>query len=433
MKGAPPHERVCLGSYHEIGLKGRNRTMFERRLADNLAAVLEGVAAVRVERLTSRIAVHVSDHAKVDEVAERMALVPGINTVTVAVRTARDIDSMVAVALAELEAMGEVRTFAVSAKRSNTDFPLPSQEINRILGARIQETTGLGVDLTQPDVTVGVIVAQGYAYVSTKRLPGVGGLPTGVSGTLVSLLSAGIDSPVATWRMMRRGAVIVGLHFSGRPHVSAASERLVTRIAKVLERNGGIGRVYIVPFGDIQSEVALMVPPDLRIIMYRRLMMRVAQEIATVERAKAVVTGESLGQVASQTLENIAAVDEAADIPVFRPLIGNDKLEIMAEARRIGTYELSIEEAPDCCTLFMPRTPETHAKPAMVQEAWSSLPHERMVADALTSLEWVDFRCPGYRPPKRWPTPSGAPGSSAREARSTADRASDRVSNPRST
>ncbi|MDZ4168544.1 MAG: tRNA uracil 4-sulfurtransferase ThiI [Coriobacteriia bacterium] len=403
-------ERVCFGSYHEIGLKGRNRSVFERRLADNLTAILEGLPVARVERMSSRIVVPVTDHSRVDEVAVRMALVPGVNTVMVATRIERDLSLIEQAALAEVAASGPFTTFAVDAKRSNTEFPHSSQEMNRILGSTIQAATGAGVDLGNPDLMVTVVVAQAYAYVSTRRYAGVGGLPTGMSGTLVSLLSSGIDSPVATWRMMRRGAVAVGLHFSGRPHVSSGSEELVARIASVLEQNGGLGRVYVVPFGDIQKEISLLAPPDLRIILYRRLMMRIAAEIAGVERAKAIVTGESLGQVASQTLENIAAVDEASELPVFRPLIGNDKLEIMAEARRIGTYEISIEDAPDCCTLFMPRTPETHASPTAVREAWNALPHERMVADALEALEWLDFRCPTYRPPKRWPTPAGAPG-----------------------
>jgi thiamine biosynthesis protein ThiI len=212
------------------------------------------------------------------------------------------------------------------------------------------------------------------------------------------------------------------VHFSGRPQVGAESERLVAQIGAVLARAGGVGRVYIVPFGDLQKEVALSCPPDLRVILYRRLMFAVAERIARVERGRALVTGESLGQVASQTLENIAAVDQIATLPVLRPLIGSDKLEIMAEARRIGTYEISIRDAEDCCTLFMPRTPETHAKLPAVHEAWAALDHERMVSDALGLLEWLDFRCPAYRPPKRWPTPAGEPGWSAARA-SAADSA----------
>ncbi len=246
-------------------------------------------------------------------------------------------------------------------------------------------------------------MTQGAVYVWSQRVAGVGGLPTGTAGKVVALLSAGIDSPVATWRIMRRGAVAVGLHFSGRPQTSDLSERLVAEIGSALEPSGGLGRIYVVAFGDLQREISLAVNPDLRVLIYRRLMIRVAEAIARVERAKALVTGESLGQVASQTLENIVAVDEAATLPVLRPLIGSDKLEIMAEARRLGTYELSTQQHEDCCTLFMPRNPETHAKLPAVLEAWGQIDVERMVEDALASLTWIDFACPSYRPPARWP------------------------------
>jgi thiamine biosynthesis protein ThiI len=205
--------------------------------------------------------------------------------------------------------------------------------------------------------------------------------------------------------MMRRGAVLIGVHFSGRPQTNDASERLVVQIGDVLERTGGLGRIYLVPFGDLQREISLLVPPDLRVLLYRRLMIRVAEQIAATENAKALVTGESLGQVASQTLDNIRAVDEAATLPVLRPLVGSDKIEIIADARRIGTYELSTQEHVDCCTLFMPRTPETHARLRPVLDAEANLDTERMVADALASMTWQDYRSPSYRPPKRWPTP----------------------------
>jgi thiamine biosynthesis protein ThiI len=167
----------------------------------------------------------------------------------------------------------------------------------------------------------------------------------------------------------------------------------------VLERSGGLGRIYIVPFGDLQKEIALGAPPDLRVILYRRLMIRVAERVARMERAKALVTGESLGQVASQTLENIAAVDQAASLPVFRPLVGSDKLEIISEAQRIDTYELSIQSHDDCCTLFMPRNPETHAKLGAVLDAEAALESERMALDAVRSMTWTDFRCLSYRAP----------------------------------
>lgn len=394
------YERVCLVSYHEIGLKGRNRSAFERRLRDNLEAALSGLPVKRVERLSSRLAVPVTAPERIREVAERIAQVPGVNAVSLAIKVARDVDQMQRAALFALEEAGPHETFRVEAKRSNTDWGESSQAMNVRIGAYLLEHGGGRVDLTSPDVTVSVLVVQGDCYVFSAKVAGIGGLPSGTAGKVVSLLSSGIDSPIATWRMLRRGAIAIGVHFSGRPQVSDSSERLVVEIGRVLERTGGLARIYIVPFGDLQKEISLQSPPDLRVLLYRRLMIRVAEAIAGEERAKALVTGESLGQVASQTLENIAAVDEAATLPVLRPLIGSDKLEIMAEARRIGTFELSTTSAEDCCTLFMPRNPETHAKLTEVLRAWDALDHERMVADVMSALEWHDYACPGYRAPR---------------------------------
>lgn len=410
-------DRVCLVSYHEIGLKGRNKSVFERRLQKNLDAALVGMPTGRVKMLVSRLVVPITDEARAMEVAERIASVPGVSTVAMGIRTTRDVEDIEAAALEVLLEAPPYETFKVESRRSNTDFAIQSQELNRIVGAYLQQHTGSPVNLTRPDATVYVQVLQADTYVFCARMKGVGGLPVGSANTVVSLLSSGIDSPVATWRLMRRGAVCVGVHFSGRPQVSDSSERLVAEIGEVLARTGGLARIYVVPFGDLQKEISLSCPPDLRVLLYRRLMVRVAEAIARVERGKALVTGESLGQVASQTLENIAAVDEAATLPILRPLIGSDKVEIIAEARRIGTYELSTQDAEDCCTLFMPRTPETHAKLPVVLKAWSEFDHERMVADAIESLEWLDFACPAYRPPRLWPTPAGQPGSSVRANR----------------
>ena len=226
---------------------------------------------------------------------------------------------------------------------------------------------------------VGVEVVQNASYVYARSRPGIGGLPVGSSGTVMCLLSSGIDSPVALWRLARRGAVCVGVHFSGRPQTSDESEYLVDDIAHVLERTGCVARVYVVPFGDVQREISLLAPPSLRVILYRRLMFKVTERLAAYEHAGALVTGESLGQVASQTLENIRATDAAVGLPVFRPLIGTDKLEIIAQAEELGTFAISSQDAPDCCTLFMPRKPETHAKLADVLKAEEALPIDRWV------------------------------------------------------
>lgn len=406
-------ERVCLVAYHEIGLKGRNRTTFERRLQDNIGAALVGMHAGPVERAASRLAVPVRDESAVVAVARRVAQVPGVGSVALAHRVSQDPDEIAELALKVYRDAGG-GSFRIRTKRSNTDYPERTLELNRRVGDYVRVHGEAKVDLSNPDVTIGITVTKGDVYVFSERVAGVGGLPVGSSGRIVSLLSSGIDSPVATWRMMRRGAVISGVHFSGRPQVNAESEHIVAELGEVLARTGGLGRIYVVPFGDIQKEISLACPPDLRILLYRRLMFRVSERIARIERAKALLTGESLGQVASQTLANIAVVDDASTLPVLRPLIGSDKLEIMAEATRIGTYELSIQHAEDCCSLFMPRNPETQARLVDVLAAWDELPTERMTDDALGALEWIDFRSPHYRPPRQWPTPAGERGWSAR-------------------
>ena len=252
-----------------------------------------------------------------------------------------------------------------------------------------------------PDVTVVVHVVQGSTYVYAASAPGVGGLPVGTAGKVVTLLSSGFDSPVATWMVGRRGATCIPVHFSGRPQTSDTSEWLCQDIVDALAPSGVVGRLYVVPFGDRQREISLAVPQSLRILMYRRVMFQVAERIAQLEGAKAIVTGESLGQVASQTLENITAVNEAVTMPVLRPLIGSDKQEIIRRSQQIGTYEISSQTAPDCCTLFMPRRPETHARMRDIHEAWESFDHEAMVAELVEHMEYRDYsQCPSYHAPK---------------------------------
>jgi tRNA uracil 4-sulfurtransferase len=396
-------ERAVLIHYHEIGLKGRNRASFERRLQDNLRFAVGHLTPERVERISSRLIVRVPDHSRLEEACARAALTPGVSYAAAAYVTSREEHDMNAAALLAVRDAPDARTFAVQSRRSNTDHPTRSLDMNRAIGQHIVDKTGLKVDLSNPDVKCSVEVVQGEAYLFSRRFPGVGGLPVGTAGTVVSLLSAGIDSPVATWRLIKRGAVAVGVHFSGRPQTNDLSERLVIDIGMAMEQYGGLARIYFVPFGDLQREISLAAPPDLRVLLYRRLMVRVAERFAAVEQARALVTGESLGQVASQTLDNIAAVDDAATLPVLRPLIGTDKVEIIAEARAIGTYELSTQEHVDCCTLFMPRTPETHATVNEVRAAEADLDMDRMVAEAVESAGYRDFASPAYRTPARLP------------------------------
>lgn len=396
-------ERAALIHYHEIGLKGRNRSVFERKLLSNVQAAVGSLTDAPAERISSRVLVRATDPSRSCEIADRAAQVPGVSFVGDAYITARDIEEICQAAVLALGDVGAFATFAIEARRSATEFPLNSMEINRIVGQRVVEATGAKVNLSKPDVTVRIAVVQAYAYVYARKVPGVGGLPVGTAGRVVALLSAGIDSPVAAWRLMKRGAVVVGVHFSGRPQTADTSERIVADIGTELARFGGLGRIYIVPFGDLQREISLEAPPDLRVLLYRRLMIRIAEEVASFEHAKALVTGESLGQVASQTLDNIAAVDEAASLPVLRPLIGSDKLEIIGEARRLGTYRLSTQDHADCCTLFMPRNPATHASVKEVRDAESRLDMPRMITEAVHRMTYLDFPCDSYRRPRQLP------------------------------
>jgi thiamine biosynthesis protein ThiI len=405
-------ERAALIHYHEISLKGRNRATFEDRLRANLAFAVRDLGAPTVEVLASRFLVPLAHPATAEALLEACAAVPGVTRVSDALVLSRQMHDIRAAAQRVMEqslalaAGGSVRTFAVDAHRSSTDHAVSSGQMNIDVGSHLQKVFGLAVDLGRPDVTIHVDVVQGAAYVYARRLAGPGGLPVGSSGVVVALLSAGIDSPVAVWKVARRGAVVVGVHFSGAPQTADTSTADVCDIGRVLAPYGGIGRIYSIPFGDLQREIALSCPPHLRVLLYRRLMVRVAEAIAGVERAGALVTGESLGQVASQTLDNIAVVDAAATLPVLRPLVGSDKEEIIAEARRLGTYEISIRTHDDCCTLFMPRNPATHATVGEAEAAEVGLDIGDMVERALAGAVWRDFPCAAYKPPRR---ASGAP------------------------
>lgn len=323
---------------------------------------------------------------------------PGVARASSGFKCEREIEAMNEAAVDALHEAGDFTSFKVQARRNHTDFEVNSMEMNQLVGAALCEAfPGKQVKMKAPDVTVGVEVVQNAAYVYARSVRGVGGLPVGSSGKVVCLLSSGIDSPVATWRMARRGATCIGVHFSGRPQTSATSEYLVDDIAHVLEATGCIAQVFVVPFGDYQHKISALVPPSLRVIIYRRVMFKVAQAIAKQCGAKALVTGESLGQVASQTLDNISCTNAAVELPVFRPLIGTDKLEIISMAQELGTFDISSQDAPDCCTLFMPRNPETHAKLPDVLEAEQALPLDSWVSELVACAEVHTYRCPGFK------------------------------------
>ena len=287
----------------------------------------------------------------------------------------------------------ETETFRVSARRADKRFPLTSPQIEREVGGRIKEARGWRVDLGKPGLTIHVEALTSDAFYFFGKDRGPGGLPSGVSGRVVCLLSGGIDSPVAAWRMMRRGCRVLFVHFHSYPILSRASQEKARELVRLLTRFQLHSRLLLVPFGEIQQRVVLSVAPPLRVVIYRRLMMRIAEAVARAHKAHALTTGEVVGQVASQTLENMTQIDDVVRMPVLRPLIGMDKDEITAEAQRLGTYPISIIPDQDCCTLFTPRHPATRARRGDVERAEAGLDVEAIVSAAVASAadERFDF------------------------------------------
>ncbi len=353
----------------EIVLKGRNRQQFERLLHDNIRRAVRDLGIeTRVWQREGVIVIRVAgaDHGglvaetAVDMVAERMTYVMGLARVCRAVRVAKDPDAAIAAAV-ELAA-GCEGSFAVRARRRDKRFPITSAELAVQIGSRIQQEYGYPVNLSKPDLTVFVEVDQREVFVFTQGWPGQGGLPVGMSGRALVLMSGGIDSPVAAYRMMRRGLRCNFLHFSGMPLTGPESVYKAYGLGRQLDRYQTDSRLFVVAFGNAQRRLASSGAGRLQIIAQRRLMLKTGEALARRLRATALVTGDSLGQVSSQTLTNITALDDAVSLPILRPLIGLDKSEIMAEARRIAT--LSISELPDqdCCSLLTPRQVETRAR-----------------------------------------------------------------------
>ncbi len=384
-------ERILLVHYHEIALKGRNRPLFVGRLARNIRAALGDLPLGRIYDDLGRLVVPIKDEACLQEAVRRLAWVFGIANYSPAWRLPRDYASLEGAVSALLEGLPPFASFRVDARRTDKSFPMGSEEINRALGAFIRQRTGSKVQLRGSEVVFYVEVLPRAIYLYTQKLSGAGGLPVGVSGRVVCLLSGGIDSPVAAHRMMRRGCEVVFVHFHSFPFLSDVSIRKAKDLVALLNRHQLKSRLYVVPIGELQQQVVALAPAAYRVVIYRRFMVRIAQQIALREDARALVTGESLGQVASQTLENLATIESAVDMPVLRPLIGMDKQEITDQARSIGTFEISIIPDQDCCTLFMPRQPVTRSTPQQAAEAETALDVAGLVASALEHAEVVDF------------------------------------------
>jgi tRNA uracil 4-sulfurtransferase len=387
---------ALVAHYHEVGLKGRNRDFFEQKLAGNLKRALRGTGYSRVRRGFGRIVVDFDEGAPVTEAAERAARVFGVAYIGCGRRVSPDLDEIEGVSMELLRAQ-PFESFAIRARRTYSSFEMSSQKINVEIGQRIKDQTGARVDLTNPDATIWIDLFGSAGLVYRRRLLGPGGLPAGVSGKMLALLSGGIDSPVAAWRVARRGAEVEMVHFHGRPFTDPSSIRQAAELAEVLTRFQLQTVLHLVPLGNIQREVVTNTPSSLRVILYRRMMLRIAASLAVQRDAQALVTGDSLGQVASQTIENMTTVDAALEtdqIPVLRPLVGMDKQEIVNDAKVIGTYEISTRKYQDCCVLFEPRSPATRAQPDQADKAERSLDVDALVGKALAEIETRIFELP---------------------------------------
>ncbi len=340
--------------YDEIALKGKNRGFFENTLARNIRKALKK----NVQRKYGCIIFRLSKGDDIEKIKNALKIMPGIAFFSFALSPGL---AMEEIKKASLDMMKNetFSTFKVVASRPNKKFPETSQQINNILGEHLSKGLQKKVDVKTPDIKLHVKISEKEAFVYTRRYAGLGGLPTGTSGTAVSLLSGGIDSPVASFLMMKRGCRIVFLHVHNETavHVLEKLEAITKELAKFQLGS----RMYIVPFGDIQKEIIASVPSKFRMIVYRRFMMKIANEIAEAENARAIVTGDSLGQVASQTMENLGCIYQPSKLPVFAPLIGMNKKDITAMAREIGTYDYSILPYPDCCSFMVAEHPETRA------------------------------------------------------------------------
>lgn len=388
MRGAV-RQPCVLVKYGEIAIKGRNKGRFERQLVDNLRSSLDGIGGpYRLRRRGGVLAVSAPNHH--DELIERARQLIGVSVVQPALRVEKtpDAAASAAVELARIKAPADgTPSFAVRPRRRHKGFPMNSQELAVFVGARVQQELGWPVDLRHPDVEIAVEVDENEVFVSTDRYPGQGGLPVGTSGRVLVLLSGGFDSPVAAYRAMRRGLRCEFIHFTGAPLTGPSSAYKAYALVRQLERFQGGSQLHLVKIGEAQRALAAAGAGELQVVAQRRLMVQVADRLADKLGAQALVTGDSLGQVSSQTLANMAAVEQAAELPVLRPLVGWDKEEIIDEAKRIDTAEISQLPDEDCCTLLIPPYVTTHAKLEKLARVENRLGIEEVVDRVLGDVQ----------------------------------------------
>ena len=380
--------------YSELALKKGNRDYFENRLLRNIDETLKGCDVPRARRISGRFLLDLRTASDVPEIKKRLANVFGIAFFGEGRRVDWQIDSLGRSCWEIVKDTG-FDSFSIDTRRPDKRFPMTSMDVNRTVGAYVQERSGARVDLEHPDLTCRIELVEGQALISAERLPGAGGLPSHTGGKVAVLLSGGIDSPVAAWKMMRRGCTAIFIHFHSFPYTNRESQDKARQVAALLSEYQHRAKVYLVPFAEIQRRIMVETPVETRVILYRRYMMRLAERIARKEKARVLVTGDSLGQVASQTLENIEVISRTVNMPILRPLVGSDKEEIIGIARRIGSYPISILPDQDCCSLFVPKHPETRGSLEMIEPIEAGLDVSVEFEAALSTAELL-VQYPAY-------------------------------------
>ncbi len=388
-------ERVILVRYAEIHLKGLNRPFFERLLVDRIKQALYPVKA-NVEREQGRIFVYGIDEQNLADCMDKLQRVFGIHSISPACCVEKDWNVIRDAAIAETKEFAQATdklTFKCFARRSDKRFPMTSEQLCRELGHELLEAyPNLSVDVHRPELSVTVEIRQQNAFVYTKEVPGAGGMPVGSNGKSMLLISGGIDSPVAGYMIAKRGVLLDAVHFYSYPYTSERARDKVIELTKLVSRYAGTINLYLVPFTDIQLTIYDKCPSSETTVLMRRLMMKIAERIARDTGSLALITGESIGQVASQTIESLCVTDDAVSMPVFRPLIGFDKEEIIEKAQKIGTFETSILPYEDCCTVFVPKHPVTKPKVDRLRESEAAVDFEPMIKEAITKTEKLIIR-----------------------------------------
>jgi len=367
--------------YEEIGTKGKNRSMFEKKLVNNIRNVLSKEGYESIKRIYGRILIELKKSDE-ENIKNKLKKIAGIANFSFAVKAELNIKD-IKKKLLEIAEKNKDKKFRISSRRGYKEFPYGSQKLNEELGACLVEKLNMKVNLSEPETTFFVEVTEKGVFIYTDKVRGIGGLPVGVTGKVISLISGGLDSPVAAWKMFRRGCEVIFVHFQNETLNKIGVEDKIVKLVEKLSDYQFKTKLYLVPFGKLQTEIIKVIPSKYRMIVYRRVMFRVAEKILSKENASALVTGDSLAQVASQTIENIKVIYNSAKYPVLSPLIGENKKDIIKTAEEIETFELSTLPYEDCCSFLVDEHPETKAKIDQIEKLEKGLKIDNLINQSL--------------------------------------------------